>query len=230
MSARQQYTLTQVQAMVAARLQQSPFWTAAEQTKLINEALRTWSCLTGYWKARIVLTTNSNLSPYYNIAGSLTFGMRVEFDGSPLTPSSLTNWDKGYPQWEGRPSTPQEWAPVGISLIAVRPADAAGNNSLVLDGVAASPILKLAGDFIDIGSEELNALIGYTQYLAAFKEGGQEFESVLPLYQAFLKAAAVKNEKLMASAIFRRAMGIDTDLAGQRPRRAKPLMQPVGAR
>jgi hypothetical protein len=230
MSVRQQYTLTQVQAMVVARLQQSPFWTAAEQTKLINEALRQWSCLTGYWKTRMVLTTLSNLSPYYNIAGALTFGMRVEFNGSPLIQSSLTNWDKGYPQWEGRPSVPQEWAPVGISLVAIRPADAVGNNSLVLDGVSAAPVLKNTGDFIDIGAEELNTVIGYTQYLAAFKEGGQEFENALPLYQAFLKAAAVKNEKLTASAIFRRAMGIDNDLAGMRPRRAKPLMQPVGAR
>lgn len=229
MSARRQYTLSQIQTMVYARLQQSPFWSPAEVTKFINEALRQWSALTGYWKARVTLATRATL-PYYNIAGSLTFGMRVEFNGAPLIQSSVTNWDKGYPQWEGRHSTPQEWAPIGISLIAIRPADASGNNTLVLDGVAAAPILVASGDFIDIGSEELNALIGYTQYLAAFKEGGQEFESALPFHQAFLKAAAVKNEKLLASILFRRAMGLDTDLAGQRPRRSKPLQQPVGAR
>lgn len=229
MSARQQYTLAQILPMVSARLQQSPFWSTHEQTKFVNEALRTWSALTGYWKGRITLPTRSTL-PYYSIAGSLTFGMRVEFNGRPLIPSSVTNWDKGYPQWEGRPSIPQEWAPIGISLIAIRPADAAGDNALTLDGVSAAPILVNSTDFIDIGAEELSALIGYTQYLAAFKEGGQEFESALPLYQAFLKAAAVKNEKLLASIVFRRAMGLDTDLAGQRPRRSKPLLQPVGAR
>lgn len=229
MSARRQYTLAQMQAKVYDRLQQSPFWSTAEVTKLINEALRTWACLTGYWKKRITLTTQPTL-PYYSLASFITFGMRVEFNSQPLSQSSLTNWDKGTPEWEGNPSTPQEWAPIGISLIAIKPADAAGNNSLVLDGVANAPILAAAGDFIDIGSEEFTALLGYCQYLAAFKEGGQEFESALPLYQAFIKAAAVKNEKLLASALFRRVMGLDTDLGGQRPRRTQSQMQPVGGR
>jgi hypothetical protein len=228
-AARQQYTLAQVQAKVYDRLQQSPFWSAAEVTAFINESLRLWSILTGYWKKRVTLTTLPTL-PYYSLASYLAFGMRVEFNGTPLAQSSVTNWDKGYPEWEGNPSSPQEWAPIGLSLIAIRPADAVGNNSLVLDGVANAPILAKAGDFIDIGSEELTALLGYCQYLAAFKEGGQEFESAIPLYQAFLKAAAVKNEKLNASAIFRRAMGLDPDLAGQHPRRAKSQLQPIGAR
>jgi hypothetical protein len=144
--------------------------------------------------------------------------------------SSVAAWDKGYPNWEGYPSQPQEWAPVAINLIAIRPADYTGGNSLVVDGLAQAPVLANAGDFIDIGAEELNTLVNYCQYLAAFKEGGAEFQSALPLYQSFLKAAAVKNEKLLASSIFRRAMGLDADMAGQRPRRAKPMMSPVGER
>lgn len=229
MAARKQYTLAQVQSKVYDRLQQSPFWTPAEVIGFINESLRLWSILTGYWKKRLPLTTQSTL-PYYSLASYLTFGMRVEFNSVPLIQSSVTNWDKGYPEWEGNPSSPVEWAPIGLSLIAIRPADAIGNNSLVLDGVANAPVLVNAADFIDIGAEELNALLGYCQYLAAFKEGGQEFESAIPLYQAFLKAAAVKNEKLNASNVFRRAMGLDTDLAGQHPRRAKSQLQPIGAR
>jgi len=229
MAARQQYTLAQMQAKVYDRLQQSPFWTTAEVTKFINEALRTWSVLTGYWRKRITLTTLPTL-PYYSLASFISFGMRVEFNSVPLSQSSVTNWDKGYPEWEGNPGTPQEWAPIGLSLIAIRPADAVGNNSLVLDGVANAPILVNANDKIDIGSEEFTALLGYCQYLAAFKEGGQEFESAATLYQAFIKAAAVKNEKLLASAIFRRAMGLDTDLGGQRVRRTKSQLQPVGGR
>lgn len=229
MAARTQYTLTQMQSKVYDRLQQSPFWTPAEVTKLINEALRTFSCLTGYWKKRITLTTLPTL-PYYSLASAIAFGMRVEFNSQPLSQSSVTNWDKGYPEWEGQPSSPLEWAPLGLALIAIRPADAVGNNSLVLDGVANAPILAAPSDYIDIGSEELNALLKECQYLAVFKEGGAEFESALSLHQDFLKAAAVKNEKLLASTIFRRAMGLDTDLGGQRPRRTKSQLQPVGGR
>jgi hypothetical protein len=235
MAPRQHYSLTQMQSRLSDRLQRSPFWTTAELTAYLNEALRVWSALTGYWKKRVLLTTIRTL-PYYNLAGYLTFGMHVEFNGTPLIQSSCINWDKGYPYWEGQPSAtgPIEWAPIGISLFAIRPPDLVGSNSLIVDGVASAPVLGTVADptkdFIDIGDEELDALLKECQYLAAFKEGGQEFESALPLHQAFLKAAAVKNEKLNASAVFRRAMGIDNEQAGQRPRRVPSMMQPVGAR
>lgn len=218
-------------ARLGDRLQNSPFWTQPEQTALINESLRTWSALTGYWKTRVLLTTQPTL-PYYSLAGFITFGMHLEFNGTPLVQSSVINWDKGSPYWEGRPSPngPEEWAPIGISLIAIKPTDQVGGRTIVVDGVAAAPQLSKPGDFIDIGDEEFSALVGYQQYLAAFKEGGAEFESSLALYQAFLQAAAVKNEKLLASAIFRRAMGLDNEQAGQRPRRIKSTLQPLGAR
>lgn len=232
MAARKRYLLGQIQSQLSDRLQRSQFWTVAEQTAFINESLRTWSCLTGYWKKRVVINTLATL-PYYNIAGYITFGMHVEFNGRPLLPSTVVNWDKGYPYWEGRPSVngPDEWAPIGISMFAIRPTDAATGNTLLIDGVAAAPILAdPIKDFIDIGDEELTSLLGYCQYLAAFKEGGAEFESAVDLYQAFLKAAAVKNEKLNASAIFRRAMGLDIEQGGQRQRRSKPEAQAVGNR
>jgi len=219
-----------MQDKVYDRLQHSPFWTPSEVTGFINEALRVWSALTGYWKQRVVLTTLPTL-PYYSLAGFLTFGMHVEWNGQPLTQSSVTNWDKGDYMWEGNPDIPQEWAPIGISIIAIKPADAVGQNSLVIDGMSAAPVLKNAGDFIDIGSEELDTLLKECQYLAAFKEGGEELESAKALHTAFLKAAVVKNEKLLASSFFRRAVGLDTDQAGERPRRVKAILpQPIGAR
>jgi hypothetical protein len=231
MAARKHFTLPQMQSRLSDRLQRSPFWTTQELTTYLNEAMRIWSALTGYWKKRVLLTTRATL-PYYNLAGYLVFGAHVEFNGTPLIQSTVINWDKGYPYWEGQPSAtgPTEWAPIGISLFAIRPTDAIGSNSLIVDGVSNAPILAQPNDFIDIGDEELNALLKECQYLAAFKEGGQEFESALTLHQEFLKAAAIKNEKLMASEIFRRAMGLDAEQAGQRPRRALPMVQPVGAR
>src|SRR5215472_5150622 len=231
MAARKRYTLSQIRSQLSDKLQRSPFWATPELNAIINEWLRTWSCLTGYWKQRITLNTLPTL-PYYGLNGFLTFGTRVEFNGTPLLQATVHEWDKGYPYWEGRPSStgPTEWAPIALNLIAIRPADAIGNNSLVLDGLAFAPILVSDSDFIDIGDEEFDLGLGYCQYLAAFKEGGQEFESSIALYQAFIKGAAVKNEKLNASSIFRRAMGLDAEQAGQRPRRAKSTMQPVGER
>lgn len=232
MAPRQRVKLVQFRQQVRNSLQQSPFWTDDELNANINESLRTWNCLTGQWKQRVTLTTIARL-PYYSLAGSLAFGMRIEFgSGLTLAQSSLTSWDKEFPYWEGRPSAhgPEEWAPVGMSLIAIRPTDAIGSRTLVIDGVSATPILTSDNDYIDIGEEEFNALLGYNQYLNVFKEGGAEFESVLGLHKAFIKAAATKNEKLNASNLFRRVMGIDNDQAGLRPRRVPALAQPVGER
>ena len=232
MAPRQRVNLAQFRQQVRNSLQQSPFWTDAELNANINESLRTWNCLTGVWKQRVTLRTRQYL-PYYSLAGSLVFGMRVEFgSNNSLAHASLTNWDKEFPQWEGRPSAsgPEDWAPVGINIIAIRPTDAIGGRTLVVDGVSATPTLAVDGDFIDIGQEDFNALLDYNQYLNAFKEGGAEFESSLEFHRSFLKAAANKNEKLMTSNIFRRAMGIDTDQAGMRPRRTPATLQPVGER
>lgn len=231
MAARKRFQLQTIRGQLSDKLERSLFWTTAELNAFVNESLRTWSCLTGYWKRRVTLDTVANL-PYYGLAGYMTFGMRVEFNGQPLSQATVHEWDKGYPYWEGRPSPtgPTEWAPIALNLIAIRPADAVGLNSLVIDGLSSAPILVNDTDYIDIGDEEFSALLGYEQYLATFKEGGMEFESAKPLYRAFLRAAAVKNEKLMSSAIFRRAMGLDAEQAGERPRRTKPLLQPVGER
>ena len=227
MAPRQQHTLTDIQGYLQNRLQSSPFWNNSELTTLINEGIRTWNCLTGQWKRRVPITTVRG-NPYYQLPANLVFGMHLEFNGQPITQGSVAGWDRGSPDWESQPSVPQEWAPVDLLTIAIRPADAVGRNSLAVDGVSAAPVLVGGGDFIDMSEDDYSAYIGYLQYLAAFKEGGAEFENAQPLHVAFLKQAAIRNEKLLASAIFRRAMGLDEK--GVRPRFTRSQLNPVGVR
>jgi hypothetical protein len=230
MAPRTQHTLADIDAELLNRLEQSPFWAQPERTAYINEGIRAWACLTGQWKQKVLITTIP-LNPYYVLPGVITFGMHVEFNGGQLIQSSVNSWDKADYLWENRPGTPSEWAPIDLRVIAIRRPDIVGFNSIAIDGVSAAPILVNPTDYIDMSEDDYTAYIGYLQYLAAFKEGGAEHENSLILYQTFIKQAAIRNEKLLASAIFRRVMGLDNDDAGLRMRMTKPAAgTPIGAR
>lgn len=217
----QQFTRTQLRAMVYDALGQpaNTFWRDTEVNQLIQEALRVWNTLTGYWRTRVATEKTVANQVWYTVPGTITSAMRMEWNGKPLAPTSLYDLDFGRPNWEGEtttsggsvPSEPQMWTPAGLTLVAIWPADAVAQDSLVYDGVAATPILSVDDAYIDIGREELTYLLDYIQHIAVFKEGGAEFEATLPLMQEFLQGAAEKNAQLRANARFREWMGIHTD-------------------
>jgi hypothetical protein len=229
MAARTIITLSQLLTYCYDRLGNQSFWTQAEVTKLINEALRTWNCLTGYWHGRIQFTTTANRI-YYPLPAALVFGAHVELNGNQITESSVFNWDQAIPDWEASRDTPEEWSPVGIGIIALRPIDPVGNLSIVVDGVSTTPVLVNLGDFIDIGQEDFKALLDYIEHLGTFKEGGAEFDATSTLMQSFMRQAGVRNEKLRATSTYRRVMGLDEDLE-RKPIRVRAANEPqVGVR
>jgi hypothetical protein len=125
--------------------------------------------------------------------------------------------DYGYPGWWTQntktggnvPTTPQKWLPLSLAIIAIWPADAVGGNLLTFEGIGNTPQLVNSTDFIDIGNEELNSIVGYALHTLAFKEGGARFESTLPYFVNFLQAAAGENDQLQLSAEFRHITGVD---------------------
>ena len=230
MSARQIFTRTDFRTRVRDSLGPSNFWSDDELNVYINFALRDWNRFTGYWKRRITLTTQQ-YNPYLSLPTTLTMGMRVEFNGSPLAPGSVFDWDKMYPYWEGESSTPVEWAPVGLNLIAIRPADSRGNNSLVVDGVSATPVLAADADFVDLGQEQFGAVLDYIQHLASFKEGGREFQNTEGQLRHFIAEAGLNCERFRASSLYRRLMGLDTDFGKKKRRQSVSQGEsPVGVR
>lgn len=213
----QSYTLTQLQAQLAARVDNSPFWAVAEATDAINEALLVWNLMTGFWRDTITLTTPLTANWDYQLPASIVFGTRVLFNGRVLNQSSLGDMDGGHPGWQGQtttsgssvPTSPQNWLPLSVDMIAIWPADAAGGNTLTVDGVATTPQLSAADDYIDIGNEELNAIVGYALHVMALKEGGARFQATLPYLIEFLSQAAEENDQLAQSSLFRSFMGLD---------------------
>lgn len=219
-----QITLAQFRTQLVERLGPagSTFWRTDELNAYIQETLRAWNMLTGYWRGKVNITPTGTIANqvWYALPSAMTSGMRVTFNGVPLNVASLDQLDNGRPQWEGEttadgadvPSVVDSWAPAGLTLIAIWPADAAGGNNLMCDGILITPILTADNQFIDIGEEDVDTLLDYCEHLCQFKEGGAEFAaSVDTMYKPFLQAAATRNAMLMASAEFRKWMGLHSD-------------------
>lgn len=212
----QQITLTQLQTALADRYESVPFWTGPEATRAINEALRIWNAATGFW-AKAFTTITVPDDPYVAVTGSLVRAARVSYNGVPLEKASLDDFNYGIPNWRGVttasggtvPTRPVYWAPVSLTLLAIYPADHAGFGALVIDGVRATPILVNAGDYIDLGQEEHDTLLGYALHVLAFKLGGQTLVRTYPGWLAFLRAAAARNAQFAESAFYKAAMGGD---------------------
>jgi len=216
-----QVTLAEYREELRVKFDSAPFWTPFTELLAINDSLRTWNMLTGTWRKRWILETDTpHNTPWYILPGCLTYGTRVEWNGIPLALSSIDDLDMGRVGWEREttalhatnpdiPERPLLWAPAGVAMIAVWPYDSHGCDSLVVDGVARTPVLKLETDFIDIGQEDFQILLGYALHVLAFKEGGARFAATMSLYKAFIKAAAERNSRLKTSSIFRRIMGLD---------------------
>lgn len=212
----QSYTLANLQTQLAERADGSPFWTAQEATDALNEALLTWNAFTGFWKDTVTITTTT-MNWDYALPASIVFGMRVTFNNKVLNQASIGDMDYGHPGWQSQntatggnvPTEPKNWLPLSVDMIAIWPADAVGGNVLRVDGVSTTPQLTLASDFIDIGVEELNAILGYALHVMALKEGGARFEATMPYFIEFLKQAAEENDQLTNSSMYRSIIGLD---------------------
>lgn len=175
-----------------------------------------WNGVTGWWRDRITQAVSPG-DNYVPLPGHLAYRSRLEFNQIPLNPTSLNDLDGGRPSWEGEttaaagvPSTPRVWAPVSLDLVVIWPATAPPTGgTLTIDGIANTPVLVNPTDYLDLGQEELNQLLGYALHVAAFKYGGDIFAATMPLYKDFLRAAAERNDEFGESNLYRKVINFD---------------------
>lgn len=212
----QQTTLAQLQTRLALSWEGVPYWTAAESIVYLNEALQTWGLLTGRWKRRVTIQTTANTYEFA-LPATMTYRMRVAFNGYPLSPSSLTDLDNGQPNWRLEsttsgspiPTRPTLWAPVSLYLIYIWPMDAVGNNALVIDGVSDTPVLVNPGDFVDLSDADQQLILGYALHAASLKKAGPWLQATTPKFKEFLQAAGAENSLITTSQAYRRYLGVD---------------------
>ena len=211
-------TLADLKVFLAARWDASVFWTDEEARLALNEALRDWNLLTGRWRVRILRSTAA-ATPEVSLPAALTYAMRIRLTaGPPLHPTSISEIDLGRPTWRSEttvsggivPTMPTLWAPLSLTQIAIWPSTAGvGVDNLLVDGVAATPVLLEDGDPVDLGDEVLDTVVDYALHCAVFKEGGPRWKATLPFFQTFLQAAAEENGLLKAHQAYRRMAGLD---------------------
>lgn len=229
-------TLTTLQARLAERYEAVPFWTADEATRAINEALRVWNAITGFWKAQVT-ATGIKYDPFVALAGSMVWQCRVAYGTTPLVgPVSLRELNLMYPQWRSErtdsggdvPTAPEIWCKVSMTQFVVWPAlGETEADAFTIDGVRSTPVLAAGGDFIDIGDEEHNVLLGYALHALSLKLGGKILHDTRAQYMAFLAAGAQRNDMLAASNWYRQTMGLDHQRSLRPPQVKRPIRTPA---
>lgn len=208
MAAYQAYTLEDLKQQLVDRSDETAFWNDTEAKDALNEALMVWNSMTGYWKERAVFDTTVGQNTY-ELPSSILFGFRVEHNSVPMAPSSLSEMDSGKPGWDTQTGTPRIWIPLDLNTIIIWPTPTV-LGTLTVDGIAATPQLVYGPDFIQMGSDALDPIVGYALHVLALKEGGERFEASMKYFEEFIAAAGELNNQLEKSEMFRHFMGLDT--------------------
>ena len=201
----QRHTLADLRLALAAREEFVPFFDEDDLNLAINQALRLWNALTGYWRARIVVAGAPD-DPLIPIPGTLVQRTTLAFQGRTMVQSSLNELSYIQPNWwyertsDGGsiPTRPTVWAPIGLSLVAIWPATPV-TASYEVDGIRTTPVLTDDAAFVDLGDEEFSTLLGYALHVAAFKAGAVLLDRTRPGYEAFMQAGASRNGRLLGS-------------------------------
>jgi hypothetical protein len=228
----QTQTLTTLLARLALRYEQAVYWTPAAATMALAEAMRLWNLFTGLSRLTASVLTTENDS-YIDLTTASTgiaapqwlkiTRVRIPSPARELNPTSLAGLDLSFPGWErhttltaaGVGTAPRYWAPAGMARLAIYPADttilAGGNGprTLAIDAIVCANVLVAGTDYLDLGDEELTALLGYALHVLSFSKGADALAATRPLYLAFLKAAADRNAVFAASSLYRKITGLD---------------------
>lgn len=129
------------------------------------------------------------------VATYARIGINFEVQGMAALESSVFDSDCYDASWQNNSGVPDTILAIGQNLMALSPIPN-GIYSVTFDVLRNAPIPISGDDYLQVGREDLDVILGYAEHLASFKQGGQEFVSSLPLAQVFLEQAAKYNSRL----------------------------------
>lgn len=136
-----------------------------------------------------------------------SFALEAELNGRLTNLSSVYDLDSYRSEWQNEAAAePDAIAFMGYNLFSVAPKPDAGPNSVLFDAIVQAPIPTDDADHIQLGKDELDAVIDYAHHIGSFKQGGDEFMSTMALYQGAQGFAAELNGRLKAAITARAAM------------------------
>jgi hypothetical protein len=141
------------------------------------------------------------------LADILPSALELEIDGRLANIAAVHDLDAYRSNWANEVAgTPDQVAFAGYNLMALAPKPDAGPHSITFDAVIPPPIPAVDADNIQLGKDELDAVLDYAQHIAAFKQGGEEFLDTMPKYQQAAAFAAELNGRLKAAITAKKAM------------------------
>lgn len=132
-------------------------------------------------------------------------------DTVKLIQASLPDLDKGidpaFRTSTATTSTVRYWAPQGINKVIANPL---ANTTLQVDYYRGNRLLTNNTDYVQLGDEELDRVLGYAVWYLNVKSGTQEaFATTKPLKDMFFLAAKLRNSKLRGSQLYKDFLGAD---------------------
>lgn len=141
-------------------------------------------------------------------------------------PIPITAGDSYDADWQGQsPGTPTAIYYAGLNMIALARQPASNGFSMTASVVRNMVLPSLDADFIQVGRDDLAAVLDEAQHIAMLKCGGAEFAETFPLHVNFLRRCAIHNSKLSALSLYLEFL----DGRAQSDERLHPSFQGVDA-
>jgi hypothetical protein len=124
-------------------------------------------------------------------------------EGVQVFPSSIAELDMYRPGWQNDThKQPEVLAIASWNMLVTAPVPDAGPYSVMLDVVRNAPVPSINTDKIQLGREEIEAILDYGEHLAAFKQGGDDFMASGQQYSNVVEMAKNRNDRLKAGIPF----------------------------
>lgn len=128
----------------------------------------------------------------------------AQMNGVPVDTSAVTEMDAYSVEWDSKTNAQQAIVHAGPDFIALSPVPTSGGVvSAELTVIANAPVPVVDGDFVQVSRDVLDVILDYAQHLAAFKQGGAEFQMTNELLKNFVLAAQATSTRVANLGIFR---------------------------
>ncbi len=139
----------------------------------------------------------------------------------PVVVTPITAADFYNANWQAiTPGTPTDLYYAGLNMVAPSPIPT-GVNSITASVVRNMILPSVDADFIQVGRDDVAAVLDESQHLAMLKAGGAEFAETFPLHGNFLRRCMLYNSKLSALSLYLEFL----DGRGQRDDQIHPVFQ-----
>jgi hypothetical protein len=129
-------------------------------------------------------------------------GIKWEINGNGVLPMPISTLDAYDRKWQDKIGTPKSCALENFNLFALSPVPSTNKTSVSVDIARKSPMPDSDIDYLQIGREQIDALLDYAHHLASFKEGGEEFSMTERQSDNFLLQALNFNQMLKTAVRF----------------------------